>query len=125
MYGHAVTVPTDPLSNDKARRREPRELVATYHRQELRSLIERVREGLAQLDAGNIDEFELDDLIHRYKQVAGDLWKFCGVTGTQVLQASNAIAFQRERGEQIDWWAKRAPRDRRIGSSDDESASRV
>ena len=32
-------------------------------------------------DRGEIDEFDLDDLIHRYKRAAADLWKFCGQVG--------------------------------------------
>jgi hypothetical protein len=36
-----------------------------------------VRAGFAQLDSGEIDEFDLDDLIHHYKRSAGELWKFC------------------------------------------------
>jgi hypothetical protein len=33
-----------------------------------------VREGFARLDAGEIDAFELDDLIHHYKRSARELW---------------------------------------------------
>lgn len=40
---------------------------------ELGRLIERVREGLARYDTGQIDAFELDDLIHRYKRATQKL----------------------------------------------------
>ena len=49
-------------------RREAAEFIAGYHRDQLRGLLEHVRDGFAQLDAGEIDAFELDDLIHRYKR---------------------------------------------------------
>jgi hypothetical protein len=86
------------VSDDKVRRDNARVTVAAYHRRELRTLLEHVREGFAELDAGSIDEFELDALIHRYKQAAGDLWKFCGTGGAQVLHAEDALAHMQERG---------------------------
>jgi hypothetical protein len=39
----------------------------------LRDLLERVREGFSRLDAGEIDAFELDDLIGRYERSAQEL----------------------------------------------------
>jgi hypothetical protein len=42
--------------------------------QQLRALLERARDGFARLDAGEIDAFELDELIHRYKRAARELW---------------------------------------------------
>jgi hypothetical protein len=35
-------------------------------------LLDRVRDGFARLDAGEIDVFEMDELIHRYKQPLGN-----------------------------------------------------
>ena len=96
-------------ADDKAKRRAARELIAGYHQEQLRALLERVRYGFAQLDSGEIDEFELDDLIHRYKRAAAELWKFCGSTGGQWLQAANTLAYLREQGEEPDWWARSAP----------------
>ena len=94
---------------EKAQRRAARALIAAYHQQELRVLLERVREGFALLDSGDIDEFDLDDLIHRYKRAAGELWKFCGSSGGQWLQAASTLTYLRERGEEPDWWARSAP----------------
>jgi hypothetical protein len=56
-----------------------------YHQEQLGALLDRVRDGFAQLDRGGIDEFGLDDLIHRYKRAAADLWRFCGSSGGQWL----------------------------------------
>src|SRR5215203_2181208 len=58
----------------KAERRAARAAVGAYHEAELARLIEHVREGLARLDAGEIDAFELDELIHHYKRAAQKLW---------------------------------------------------
>lgn len=119
-YLRHVSVPDQSASGDKARRREASELVASYHQQELRGLLERVREGFAELDAGVRDEFELDELIHRYKRAAADLWRFCVTTGARAVQAADMIEHWRERGEPIDWWAQSAPRrDRARGGGAD------
>ena len=75
-------------------------------------LLEHVRDGFARLDAGEIDEFELDSLVHRYKRATRHLWVFCGSSGSGSLQAAAALASLRERGEERDWWAGSAsPRD--------------
>jgi hypothetical protein len=84
-------------------------LIAAYHREQLRVLLEHVREGFVQLDAGDIDEFELDGLIHRYKRAAAALWSFCGSSGGG-LAAANALAHGREHGEEPDWWSRSEPR---------------
>ncbi len=59
-------------------------MVATYHQARLADLLEHVRRGFAEYDAGQIDAFELDDLIHQYKRATIELWKFCGVSGSQL-----------------------------------------
>jgi hypothetical protein len=82
---------------ERARRREARALIAAYHKQQLGLLLERVREGFVRLDAGEIDVFELDELIHRYKRSAAELWKFCGSSGG-VVGAGGADAGVLARG---------------------------
>jgi hypothetical protein len=88
-------------------------VVASYHREELRKLLDHVRSGFGQLDAGEIDEFELDELIHRYKRAAAKLWSFCGSSGGQWQQAANTLEYLRDRDEPPrDWWTEAAPRPR-------------
>lgn len=95
---------------DKAARQAARKTVAAYHQQELRKLLDHVREGFVRLDAGELDEFELDELIHRYKRAAAKLWSFCGSSGGQWEQAANTLAFLRDRDEPSpDWWVEAAP----------------
>ena len=85
--------------------------MASYHQEELRKLLEHVRHGFRLLDAGEIDEFELDELIHRYKRAAARLWSFCGSSGGQWLRAANALRHLRSTGEpDRDWWENAAPR---------------
>jgi hypothetical protein len=101
---------TQSRSGEKADRRAVRELIATYHQTQLRALLEHVRAGFAQLDAGEIDEFDLDDLMHHYKRSAAELWKFYGSSGGKWQQAANTLTYVREHGEEPHWWEMGAPR---------------
>jgi hypothetical protein len=94
----------------KADRRRSHELINTYHQEQLRLLLERVRDGFAQLDAGVIDEFDLDEIVHHYKKAAAELWKFCGSSGGQWEHAAHALGYLRQRGEEPDWWDRVASR---------------
>jgi hypothetical protein len=107
------TVPSAMLDQpgEKARRRAARAVVGEYHERELTALLEHVREGFARLDAGELDAFELDELIHRYKRSARELWKFCNLSSPG--GAAWTIEDARERGEKLDWWAAGEPRRRR------------
>jgi hypothetical protein len=101
---------TESRSAQKADRRASREPIANYHRSQLRELLEHVRYGFLRLDAGDIDAFELDDLIHHYKRSANELWKFCGSSGGHWQQAASAVTYLREQGDEPDWWENGAPR---------------
>jgi hypothetical protein len=83
-----------------------------YHEAQLRTLLEHVRAGFARLDAGEMDPFELDDLIHHYKRSARELWKFCGSSGSEWERAARTLAFLRDSAEEPDWWQAGAPRAR-------------
>ena len=99
----------ETVSGERARRRAARELIGAYHDEQLRGLLEHVRAGLAQLDRGEIDAFELDDVIHRYKRSARELWKFCGSSGSGWERAVKMLAFLRENDEEPDWWSADGP----------------
>ena len=75
-----------------------------YEEQHLRDLLERVREGFAMLDAGDLDAFELDALIVRYTNAAEQLRRFCGSTSAERSHAVRRLASLRQRGEEPDWW---------------------
>ena len=87
--------------------------MGAYHEEQLLALLEHVRDGFARLDAGEIDAFELDDLIHRYKRSARELWKFCGQSGAGWEHAASMLAWLREDGDEPDWWQAGEPRHRR------------
>jgi hypothetical protein len=96
--------------SERARRRAARELIGRYHEEQLLGLVDHVRPGIAQLDAGEIDAFELDDLIHHYKKATIELWKFCN---GRPDQAAAALELLRERNEVPDWWERSTARQRR------------
>ena len=100
---------------ERARRREARELIGAYHEEQLLVLLEHVRVGFARLDTGELDAFELDDLIHRYMRSARELWKFCGQSGGDWERAASMLAWLRDEGEEPDWWQAGEPRHRGRG----------
>ena len=107
-------MPTDgqrpSRAEEKARRRAARERVGAYHEACLRDLLEHVREGFARYDAGELDAFALDDLIHRYKRSTQELWKFCVGTGSRVEWAAGVLEHLEAEGDLPDWWEAGAPR---------------
>ena len=111
-YSRAVAEAADDQGS-KAARRAAAELIGSYHQHQLRRLLEHVRVGLEQLDAGEVDEFELDDLIFHYKRAAAELWKFCAVSGSRVEEAASTLAYLRGRDEEPDWWERGRPRGRK------------
>jgi hypothetical protein len=98
--------------DEKAERRAAREVIAAYHQEQLGVLLEHVRSGFAQLDAGAIDEFELDSVIHHYSRSAKELWKFCELP-RNALSAVGTLSYLREEGREPDWWERGEPQRRR------------
>lgn len=102
------------IKDERTRRRAARELIGRYHEDELRLLLDRVRDGFARMDRGEIDPFDLDELIHRYKRSAQKLWSFCGTGGSAWERAALTLEWWREHGEEEpDWWAAGEPGRRR------------
>jgi hypothetical protein len=108
--GSAAAPSGRPQVASKAERRAARAAVAAYHEAELAKLIGRVRDGLARYDAGEIDAFELDDLIHHYKRATQKLWSFCTGSGGHVAMAARTLEWLRGQGESPDWWEEAKPR---------------
>lgn len=101
------------IQGEKARRKAAREMIGHYHEQQLRLLQEHVRQGFAQLDAGELDAFALDELIRHYKRSAQKLWSFCGSSGSGWERAALTLEWWREEGEEeTDWWEVGRPRRR-------------
>ncbi|HLQ33859.1 MAG TPA: hypothetical protein VK457_14335 [Chloroflexota bacterium] len=105
---------TQPEITSKAKRRADRITLATYHEARLADLLEHIRQGFAEYDAGRIDAFELDGIVHHYTLAARELWKFCAVSGQQATFAVRTLEWWRQDGEERDWWElpERSPRRR-------------
>lgn len=97
----------------KAKRRAARAFVGSYHEARLAEIQDRVREALAAADAGELDAFEVDDVIHRYTRSARELWKTCAMSPSNVEAVAWMLEDMASRGEVIDWWEAGAPRRRR------------
>ncbi len=101
----------DPAKPSKAERQADEALVVGYHEARLADLLERVREGFERYGSGELDAFELDELIHRYKKAARELWKFCAdmTGGVSASFIAGTLEEMQERGETIDWWERGNP----------------
>jgi hypothetical protein len=102
-------MPTVP-SSDKSNRRADRALVAAYHEAKLADLLEHVRAALARYDAGEMSAFDVDEIIHQYTRAARELWKFCGVTGSQIKMTAATLVQLQQDGQERDWWEIARPR---------------
>jgi hypothetical protein len=92
------------MMDDKANRRTAAALVGAYHEARLAELLEHVRDAFRRYDSGEIDAFELDDVIHHYKRAARELWKFCVVSGGRVLALASVLEESAAAGELPDSW---------------------
>lgn len=93
----------------KAERRAAYELVAAYHQRCLDELVARVTEAVDRHRAGELDAFEVDQVIHHYTKAARKLWSFCQVTGANVEATAYTITQMNKRGDSIDWWKQAEP----------------
>lgn len=100
-------------SRSKSQRKADLAMVLAYHEEQLGLLLERVRDGFVRLDAGEIDAFELDAVIHHYTRSAKELWKFCGNGEARVEWAVGSLEYARDSGQLPDWWAVGDPERRR------------
>jgi hypothetical protein len=100
---------TSERQAERAKRRADQALVVTYHEVQLAGLLEHVRDGFARYDAGELDAFELDDLIHRYKKSARELWKFCAVSGSRASTVARTLELLAAEDDLPDWWEAGAP----------------
>jgi hypothetical protein len=81
-------------------------VVADYHREQLRELVARVGQAIDRHRAGELDPFEVDQVLFQYSRAAKELWKFCNY-----LQVDVAASVIRDQPPH-DWWERGAPRER-------------
>jgi hypothetical protein len=97
----------------KAERQAARQQVATYHEAQLAALVQQVAEAIDRHRGGELDVFEVDEVIFQYQRAARQLWTFCQTTGSQAELAAHMIQRMAEDGEAIDWWERGQPHHRR------------
>ena len=80
--------------------------MATYHESQLAALVERVGAEIDRFRNGELNAFDVDQVLFQYSRAAKELWKFCNL-GAPELTAN----IMRERPA-VDWWERGAPRKR-------------
>jgi len=93
-----------PQRSSKAERRAARDRVSRYHEAQLAKLLAHVRAGFHAHEAGRIDVFELDDVIHHYHRAARKLYAFCAGSGGQVEAVARTLEWLESEGSEPDWW---------------------
>ena len=90
----------------KSERRAASETVATYHEARLAELVQRVGTGVDTFRTGDIDAFEVDQIVLQYSRAAKELWKFCNLGNVEFIARSIGD------DPPIDWWERGEPRRR-------------
>ena len=90
----------------KSDRRAAREAVAAYHEEQLGELVRPVKLAIERFQEGEIDAFEVDEVVFQYSRAAKELWKFCNLADVETT-----ANFIRE-SPPGDWWERGAPRKR-------------
>ena len=90
----------------KSDRRAAHETVAAYHEDQLGELVRRVELATERFQAGEIDAFEVDEVIFQYSRAAKELWKFCNMG--QVEFTARIVRDE----PPSDWWDRGARRRR-------------
>lgn len=92
--------------SSKAERRAAREAVAAYHEEQLALLVEHVAQAIDRFHTGEMDAFDVDEVLFQYSRAAKELWKFCNMTHVEI-----AARIVREEPPG-DWWERGARRRR-------------
>ena len=87
-------------------RRAARETVAAYHEEQLGELVRHVQQAVERFQAGEIDAFEVDEVVFQYSRAAKELWKFCNLGQ---VEFTARIVRDEPPG---DWWDRGARRRR-------------
>jgi hypothetical protein len=90
----------------KSDRRAARETVAAYQQEQLGELVRRVQLAIERFQSGEIDAFEVDEVIFQYSRAAKELWKFCNMGHVEI-----AARIVRDEPPS-DWWNRGARRRR-------------
>jgi hypothetical protein len=109
--GHGKTVSTTSaeyfrMVTSKSERQAARARVAEYHEAQQAELVARVGDAIDRYRAGELNAFDVDQVLFQYSRAAKELWKFCNYGQVEIAAAMI--------GEPLatDWWERGAPRER-------------
>lgn len=77
--------------------------MAKYHEIQMAALVERVGSAIDRFRGGQLDAFDVDQVLFQYSRAAKELWNFCNLGDAEL--AANIL---RERPV-VDWWQRGAP----------------
>ena len=80
--------------------------MAGYHESQLAELVQRVGAAIDRFRDGELDAFDVDQVLFQYSRAAKELRKFCNLGDPEVT-----ANLMRERLA-VDWWERGAPRER-------------
>ena len=72
--------------------------MSAYHEAKLAELLAHVAEAIDRFRSGELEVFDVDEVLFQYSRAAKELWKFCNIGNVQVT------AGQLHEGPPIDWW---------------------
>jgi hypothetical protein len=90
----------------KSERQQAREAVAGYHEARLAELVTHVADAIDRFRDGELDPFDVDQVMFQYSRAAKELWKFCNMTHIEIT------ARYLDEGPPIDWWERGAGKPR-------------
>lgn len=94
------------LVTAKSDRRAARETVAAYHEEQLGELVRYVEIAVEHFRVGELNAFDVDEVIFEYSRAAKELWKFCNLGHVEI--AARMIRDEPPGG----WWERGARRTR-------------
>jgi hypothetical protein len=90
----------------KSDRQAAREAAAAFHEAQLAGLVEHVGSAVDRFRTGQMDAFDVDQVLFQYARAAKELWKFCNLGDPELV-----AELVRDRPP-VDWWELGAPKER-------------
>lgn len=103
---------SSPPPRSKAERRAVRQRIGAYHAAELAGLLAHLRSAFDEYEAGRIDPFGLDDIIHDCHRAAQKLYDLCVGSSADADRALRTLEWLHSEGNDLALWEE-ATSDRR------------
>lgn len=94
------------MVSSKSERQAARAQVAEYHEAQQAELVGHVGDAIDRYRAGELNAFDVDQVLFQYSRAAKELWKFCNLASVDL-----AAAMIRD-DPPINWWEVGAPKRR-------------